>query len=113
LNINIIGLYDRVRVQTNELTSEKGIADWVGAVQGVITIPAADPATKDLAGLGDVVGELKEGFLYGVHFEQTSKLVWLASHLVEFEDHNPGYKCSMSGQPLIRLESGEWQKCAA
>lgn len=113
LKNNIISLYDRVRIKQNELTNEKGLADLIGTVHGVITIPTADPSTGELSVLADAVGELKEGFLYGVHFQQTNKMVWIASHFVEFEDHNPGYVCSLAGQPMMRLESGEWQACAA
>jgi hypothetical protein len=94
-----ISFGDNVRVKSNPLTVELGLAGYTGQVYGETT-PSATGV--------EVIGTTKEDYAVNVQLDGRKDSVWFALDLLEFVDHAPGTEMVIGTQRFVRSASGDW-----
>ncbi|MBS2006387.1 MAG: hypothetical protein JST01_05065 [Cyanobacteria bacterium SZAS TMP-1] len=95
---------DTVKVVSNELTRNLGLADLIGTVYGQ-TVPS-------ISGVTDVIGVSDEDYAVNVFFDERNEGFWFAENLIRLVDHGAGMELRLDGQDKkwIRTASGEWKE---
>jgi len=94
-----VGLGDRVRFRSSELTERLGVAGLLGLV-----------CSETAPSLTDVVieGACPRDFAVMILVDGRTEVVWLAPDHVEFVGHTPGEQILFFTKRIIRSASGEW-----
>lgn len=97
----VISFGDTVRVHLTKATEDVGVAGLVGKVYG-----ETKPSVTEI----EVIGDNGNDYAICVHFEETSKEIWIVPELLDFVDHGEGTEITLDGidKKWVRNEDGGW-----